>query len=71
MTWYCMVKKFFPFVSLILIYSAAYSQKVLVNVFMEEKVAKPTGDTIYHDVNKPLAWKDFKEYPIRSIMEAR
>lgn len=30
---------------------------------MQNKVAKPAGDTIYHDVKKRLAWKDFKGVP--------
>jgi len=30
---------------------------------MQNKVAKPSGDTIYHDVKKRLAWKDFKGVP--------
>lgn len=30
---------------------------------MENRVAKPTSDTIYHDVNKKLTWKDFKGEP--------
>lgn len=30
---------------------------------MQNKVAKPSSDTIYHDVNKKLTWKDFKGIP--------
>lgn len=30
---------------------------------MEDRIAKPTSDTIYHDVNSRLTWKDFKGVP--------
>lgn len=30
---------------------------------MEDRVAKPTSDTIFHDVNKKLTWKDFQGVP--------
>lgn len=40
-----------------------FSQKVLVNVFMERKITKPLSDTIYHDAAKSLTWKDFKGVP--------
>ena len=58
-----MIKKLFAFLSFIFICCTSFSQKVLVNVFMENRVAKPTNDTIYHDINKRLTWKDFKGQP--------
>lgn len=51
------------FLFMFIISSSAFSQKVLVNVFMEDKVTRPKSDTIYHDVNKPLTWADFKGKP--------
>ena len=39
------------------------AQKVLVNVYLDPKVAKSTSDTIYYDVNRPLSWKDFQGTP--------
>ncbi|HEV8081012.1 MAG TPA: hypothetical protein VGP43_09880 [Chitinophagaceae bacterium] len=30
---------------------------------MQNKVSRSSGDTIYHDVKKRLAWKDFKGVP--------
>ncbi len=30
---------------------------------MQDKVAKPSSDTIYYNVNKRLTWKDFKGVP--------
>ena len=30
---------------------------------MEDKIASPSSDTIYHDVKKRLAWTDFKGVP--------
>jgi hypothetical protein len=58
-----MIKKLFAFLSFIFICHSCFSQKVLVNVFMEDRVTKPTSDTIYHDINKRLTWKDFKGEP--------
>ena len=58
-----MFKKLFPFISFIFICCCGYSQKVLVNVFMEDRVAKPSNDTIYHDVKTKLTWNDFKGIP--------
>jgi hypothetical protein len=43
--------------------SSSFSQKVLVNVFVENKVAKPSSDTIYHNVSRLLSWKDFQGIP--------
>ncbi|MEO6819049.1 MAG: hypothetical protein ABI266_06930 [Ginsengibacter sp.] len=36
------------------------AQKVVVNVFMQNKIASPKSDTIYFDINKRLTWSDFK-----------
>jgi hypothetical protein len=40
-----------------------FSQKVLVTIFIHDKVAKLSSDTIYHDVKKRLTWQDFKGVP--------
>lgn len=58
-----MFKKIFSLLLLALFFSNSYSQKVLVNVFFVNKVAKPSSDTIYYEASKPLAWKDFKGNP--------
>ena len=58
-----MYRKLFSFILFIVISCSSYSQKVLVNVFMENRIAKPTSDTIYHDLNKRLTWKDFQGVP--------
>jgi hypothetical protein len=58
-----MLKRLFFFLFLINICFNAWAQKVLVNVFMQNKTAKPNSDTIYHDISKRLTWKDFKGVP--------
>ena len=58
-----MLKKLFLISFFIFIYFTGYSQKVLVTVFMQNRVAPLTNDTIYHDVKKRLTWKDFKGVP--------
>ena len=58
-----MFKKAILFFVVILIFKVSYSQKVLVNVFMEYKITKPKSDTIYYDTAKLLTWKDFKGIP--------
>lgn len=40
-----------------------YSQKVLVNVYLENRVAKQSSDTIYYDVSRKLTWQDFQGKP--------
>ena len=30
---------------------------------MEDRIAKPSSDTIYYDINKRLTWKDFQGVP--------
>jgi hypothetical protein len=39
------------------------SQKMVVHVFMENKKAKATSDTIYYDFNRQLMWSDFQGKP--------
>lgn len=41
----------------------SFSQKVLVNVYMDNKVARLGSDTIYYDASRPLTWKDFRGIP--------
>ena len=42
---------------------SSFSQKVLVNVYMQNFKAKPSSDTIYYDTARLLTWKDFKGVP--------
>ena len=46
---------FFPF--------KGFSQKVTVHVFMENKTAPETSDTIYYNFDRKLTWKDFQGKP--------
>lgn len=46
---------FFPF--------KGFSQKVTVHVFMENKTASETSDTIYYNFDRKLTWKDFQGKP--------
>lgn len=41
----------------------AFSQNVVVNVHMQNKVASKKSDTIYFDFNKRLNWNDFAGIP--------
>lgn len=47
----------------ILISLQAFSQKVTVSIFMDNKPNKPGNDTIYYDVNRKLTWQDFQAAP--------
>ena len=58
-----MLRKFVFFISITLLSINAFSQKVLVTVYMLNKVASPSSDTIFHDVNKRLTWNDFQGKP--------
>ena len=58
-----MFKKIFFLLLFVFICCGSYSQKVLVTVFMEDRVAGANNDTIYHDVKKRLTWSDFKGVP--------
>lgn len=58
-----MNKKIIVSFTLLLACMHGFSQKVLVNVFMENRIAKEASDTIFHEFNKRLAWKDFKGVP--------
>ena len=49
--------------SLLLVSAFCFAQKVLVNVFMEDKITRPASDTIFYDPAKPLTWSDFKGKP--------
>lgn len=40
-----------------------FSQKVVVNVFMDNKVASAKSDSIYYHFNQPLKWSDFQGVP--------
>ena len=58
-----MFKKLFFLSVFAFFWCSGWSQKVLVTVFMQNKVARPSSDTIYHDVKQRLTWKDFKGIP--------
>jgi hypothetical protein len=58
-----MLRKPVLFLLLTLIFSSIYSQKVLVNIVMQNRMAKLNSDTIYYDAAKLLTWKDFKGVP--------
>ena len=56
--------KFYFFTILSLIFSLqCFSQKLVVNVFIDNKISKPNSDTIYYDFNRKLAWPDFLGKP--------
>lgn len=57
------MKNLVVFFLLLFISINSYSQKVLVNVYMQNKVAKPSSDTIYYDTARHLTWKDFQGVP--------
>lgn len=40
-----------------------FAQKVTVHVFMENKTAPETSDTIYYNFDRKLTWKDFQGKP--------
>lgn len=55
------VRKITFFIFLSFLFSAkVLCQKVMVNVFTENKTSNPTGDTIYYDFNTRLSWQDFR-----------
>ena len=59
---------FRPKIYFLLLFSFAFahhtfSQKIVVNVFMQNKKTAPGGDTIYYDLNRKLTWKDFQGKP--------
>jgi len=58
-----MCKKVILFFITTIFFCESYSQQVIVKVFMQNKFATSLSDTIYYDVKKPLAWKDFKGIP--------
>jgi len=58
-----MANKLGTFIFMLFFSFAAFSQKVILNVSMENKVSKPTNDTIYYNINRPITWDDFKGTP--------
>ena len=58
-----MANKLGAFIFMLFFSFAAFSQKVILNVSMENKVSKPTNDTIYYNINRPITWDDFKGTP--------
>lgn len=41
----------------------SFSQKVVVSVRIDNKVASPQSDTIYYDLKRKLTWDDFEGKP--------
>ena len=58
-----MLKRSFLFLLLLCICDIAFCQKVLVNVYLENKVAPKSSDTIYYDPSRKLTWNDFQGKP--------
>ena len=59
-----MHKPFFFFLLFGLLFSIrSFSQKVVVRVRMDNKVAALKSDTIYYDQDRKLTWDDFKGKP--------
>ena len=55
------LKKSALFLSAFFLFSSQlFSQKITVNVFIENKINNPKSDTIYFDFNRKLAWSDFQ-----------
>lgn len=48
---------------LILFSYFASAQKVLVNVYLQQKITRLKSDTIYYDTSRLLSWKDFQGVP--------
>jgi uncharacterized FAD-dependent dehydrogenase len=42
----------------------SYSQQMLVNVVLLDKVAEASSDTIYYDAKRKLTWNDFVGKPV-------
>lgn len=58
-----MVKRFSVLIFLLFFWSLTFSQKVIVKVTMDNRVADTKNDTIFYNVNRPLTWDDFKGVP--------
>ena len=58
-----MIKQFLVLVLIVLLSEAAFSQKIVLKVSMENKIADAKNDTIYYNVNRQLTWADFKGLP--------
>ena len=58
-----MIKHSLVFLSLIFAVHFSYSQKVLVNVFMQDKITRAGSDTIYYNSSRQLTWNDFQGVP--------
>lgn len=58
-----MASKLSVFIFMLFSSLACFSQKVLLNVSMENKISNPTNDTIYYNSNRPITWDDFKGVP--------
>jgi hypothetical protein len=60
-----MIRYKIPFILLIALMFTynCFSQRVIVNAFIENKKTQPGNDTIYYDFNRKLSWQDFKGTP--------
>ena|SRR6185312_5337325 len=48
------------FISVSLLPSYVFCQKISVDVYIENKINKPQNDTVYYDFNRKLTWQDFQ-----------
>ncbi len=58
-----MGKKIVVSVLMLLSFAFGFTQKIVVKVSMDNKVASPQNDTIYYDINRPVTWADFQGVP--------
>ncbi len=55
------IRKITIFISFFFLVSLQlFSQKITINVFVENKINNPSNDTIYFDFNRKLTWQDFQ-----------
>ena len=54
---------FYSFLFICIFSNSAFSQKVVVNVQMQNRLASAKSDTIYYALNRKLNWNDFKGMP--------
>lgn len=59
-----MSRKLSLLILIIVISLTSYSQKMMVNVVLLNKMANAKSDTIYYNANRKLTWSDFKGTPV-------
>jgi hypothetical protein len=58
-----MLKKLNTFILIIFFSFPAFSQKIILNASIENKISNLLSDTIYYSINRPITWDDFKGTP--------